>query len=57
MTDVSKILDKQAKWQASLRDLPWPEKVRMAAKIRDSVLLLRGGKPSPLPGSADSRRG
>lgn len=41
MIDLKALLDRQAKWQKSRRDLPWPEKVRMAAILRDSVAQLR----------------
>ena len=33
MSDLSELLQRQAEWQRSLRHLPWPEKLRMAAKL------------------------
>ncbi len=41
MTDVPERLKKQAEWQKSRRNLSWPEKVRRAEAIRDSVESLR----------------
>ena len=48
MSDQKERFERQAKWQKSLRELSWPEKVRMAAKLRDSVRALRTRmKPPP----------
>ncbi len=41
MTDMRELFERQAAWQASRRDLSWPEKVRMAEAIRESVIRLR----------------
>jgi len=46
MTDVAELLARQAKWQKSLRKLPWPEKVKMAARLRDQVAALRRTAPT-----------
>ena len=46
MNELKTLLDRQAKWQKSLRDLPWSEKVRMAAILRDSVAKLRHSAPA-----------
>ncbi len=46
MTDVAELLARQAKWQKSLRELPWPEKVKMAARLRDQVAALRRTAPT-----------
>ena len=46
MIDITTLLDRQAKWQKSLRDLPWPEKIRMAAMVRESVRQLNRHAPS-----------
>ena len=43
MTDIKALFERQARWQKSLRDLPWPEKIRMAAKLRKSIPELRKG--------------
>ena len=37
MNEIERLLERQARWQKRLRDLAWPEKVRMAQAIRDSV--------------------
>jgi len=53
MIDVMALLERQATWQESLRDLSWSEKVRMAEKLRESVVELRRSKPpSTAPASA-----
>lgn len=49
MTDAQQALEKQARWQASRRGLSWPEKIRMAERVRDSVVSLRAGKATPIP--------
>jgi len=41
MTEIPERLKKQAQWQKSRRDLSWPEKVRLAEAIRDSLESLR----------------
>jgi hypothetical protein len=39
--DVQELLQRQAQWQKSRQALSWPEKIRMAEKIRDSIVALR----------------
>ncbi len=51
MTDVLQLLEKQAAWQASRRNLSWPEKIRMVERVRDSILSLRALAP---PGLRDA---
>ena len=41
MTDIQTLLKRQASWQRSRRSLSWPEKIRMAERVRDSILSLR----------------
>jgi hypothetical protein len=41
MNDIQKLLARQAKWQKSRKSLSWPEKIRMAEAIRESVLQFR----------------
>ena len=41
MSEEQRRFDRQADWQKALRTLPWPEKIRMVEKIRESVLQLR----------------
>jgi len=35
--EIERWLEKQARWQQSRRALPWPEKIRLAEKIRESI--------------------
>lgn len=55
MIDFSGLFQRQAEWQRSLRHLPWPEKLRMAARLRESVMKLRRLKTST-PDDADAAR-
>jgi hypothetical protein len=41
MSDIQQLLERQARWQKTRRALPWPEKIRMAERIRESVRQLR----------------
>lgn len=41
VTEIKDLLEVQRKWQQSLRELPWAEKIRIAEKLRDSVEKLR----------------
>jgi hypothetical protein len=58
MSEPSDLFRRQAEWQKSLRNLPWPEKIRMAARLRSAVIELRRMKPAtsnhaePLPSKA-----
>ena len=49
MSEVIKLLQRQSAWQKSRKDLSWPEKIRMAEAIRDSVLKLRRSGQSRRP--------
>ena len=53
MTDVRRMLERQAEWQRALRDLSWPEKMRMAAKVRSDVMALRRSKRVAFAGSKE----
>ena len=44
MSDISELLRRQTEWQRSLCLLPWPEKIRMAVRLRESVKAMRGLK-------------
>ncbi len=46
MIELKAILERQGKWQKALRHLPWSEKVRMAATLRDFVVQLRRSVPT-----------
>ena len=52
MNELQKQFVKQAKWQTGRKGLSWPEKVRQAEAIRDSIKALRGGKANSLPSHA-----
>jgi hypothetical protein len=41
MNEVLELLQRQANWQKSRKRLSWPEKIRMAEAIHDSVAHLR----------------
>ena len=41
MTETEAMLRRQTEWQKSRRALTWPEKIRMAERIRDSIRTLR----------------
>jgi len=41
MNDVQEMLKRQAVWQRSRQSLTWPEKIRMAEMVRESVKQLR----------------
>jgi hypothetical protein len=41
MTDLEHMLERQAQWQKSRKSLTWPEKIRMAERVRESVRQLR----------------
>ena len=45
MTDTRELYERQAASQAGRRSLSWPEKVRMAEAIRDSLVRLRSTRP------------
>jgi hypothetical protein len=45
MTDTRELFERQAAWQAGRRRLSWPEKVRMAEAIRESLVRLRSTRP------------
>jgi hypothetical protein len=49
MPDVRDLLRRQAAWQQSRRDLPWPVKIRMAEQARDAVMRLGGRRSAGLP--------
>jgi hypothetical protein len=44
MPEPLELLRRQEAWQRSLRKLPWAEKLRMAARVREAVLKMRRPK-------------
>jgi len=58
MTDSEAMLRRQAQWQKDRRSLSWPEKIRMAERVRESAERLRD-RPGPArtpPPSGPARR-
>jgi hypothetical protein len=51
MSDVRHLLERQARWQKTRRALSWPEKIRMAEMVRESVRQLRAA-PKAVPPSS-----
>jgi len=49
MIDVRRLLERQAAWQKTRVSLSWPEKIRMAEAIRESVLQLQRSNPRARP--------
>jgi hypothetical protein len=60
MTDVERLLERQAQWQRSRRTLSWPEKIRLAERIRPSVEAFRivreRRRAADAPGEGQQRR-
>ena len=46
MTEVQRLLQRQAAWQKSRAQLTWPEKIRIAEQMRDSLKQWRIQAPS-----------
>ena len=53
MSEIQALLEGQARWQRTRRDLSWPEKIHMAESVRESVLQLR----KPQKGEPAAERG
>lgn len=56
MDDAKKLLERQAVWQKSRKSLPWPEKIRIAEAIRESILQIRSTGPGLKPKAAALER-
>lgn len=56
MSDVRERLEKAAEWQKRGKALSWPEKVRRAEAIRESLGQLRQSRPSRAPASSVQTR-
>jgi hypothetical protein len=41
MNDMQALLERQARWQKTRREFSWPEKIRMAEKVCESVRQIR----------------
>lgn len=42
MTDIRHLLERQAEWQMARGGLSWPEKIRMAEAMRETLRQFRG---------------
>jgi hypothetical protein len=58
MREQSELLRRQAEQQRRLRDLSWPEKVRMIERVRGDVVRLREARvvPETVTGEGDTTR-
>jgi len=50
MTDLEQMLKRQAEWQRTRQSLTWPEKIRLAERVRESVGQLRVEPRPAVPG-------
>jgi hypothetical protein len=41
MNEIERLLERQAVWQQSRRTLSWPEKIRLAERVRPTVEAFR----------------
>ena len=48
MNNTRQLLERQAAWQKTRASLSWPEKIRQAELLRDSLLILRRIRPGQL---------
>ena len=46
MSDHPPLLDRYARWQKDRAALSWPEKIRMAERLRESVRALKRTAPA-----------
>lgn len=51
MTDIAALLERQARWQKSRAKLSWPEKIRIAERLRDDIEKLRTNRPDAKSGA------
>jgi len=51
MDEIKQLLERQASAQRLLRELPWPEKLRLSEKLRDSIIKLRKSATRPAKSS------
>ena len=55
MTEVIRLLERRAEWQKSRKTLSWPEKIRMAERVRASAARLRSRTGKSTVGSHKPR--
>lgn len=51
MNNTRQLLERQAAWQKTRARLSWPEKIRQAELLRDTLLQLRRTRPGQLKNS------
>ena len=56
MSDIQRLLERQAEWQKRRKSLSWAEKIRMAEAIRESVLQFQRAARRVKPGGPTSPR-
>ena len=56
MSDIQRLLERQAEWQKRRKSLSWAEKIRMAEAIRESVLQFQRAGRRVKPGGPTSPR-
>ena len=44
MSDTQELLERQARWQKARKNLTWSEKLRMAERVRATILKLRASE-------------
>ncbi|MFV1994266.1 MAG: hypothetical protein ACC661_02425 [Verrucomicrobiales bacterium] len=54
MTEAEELFERQARWQRARRDLSWPEKIRMAEELSESVRRLKDIRQSAAASSGAS---
>jgi len=63
MTDIRRLFERQAEWQKTRGSLSWPEKIRMAEAMRETLRQFRGmssretGRPSAVSMAESTRQG
>ena len=55
MTEIEKLLERQTRWQKSRKTRSWPEKIRMAERVRASAARLRSRTGKDTVGSRNSK--
>lgn len=55
MNDIEQMLERQTRWQKTRQALPWPEKIQMAERMRESARQLRAARKVE-PGEHPLRR-
>jgi hypothetical protein len=61
MNEIRDLLERQARWQKTRQALTWPEKIRMAERVRESIRQMRAesplenGRSDPVKRAAPSR--